>query len=629
MAANSSFELTSLDFDTNKTSLKNFLRSQSVFKDFDFEGSNINILLDILSYNTFQNSFYINMLANESFLDSAQLRDSIISHAKELNYLPRSNKSSRVEFEPFVIKTTTDVQSLRMPKGTIFSGVVKGVSYNFVTDTTYINNTPYYNSEEDNNWFYISERIVPEDGTPSYITDPFTAYEGVYQTDTFVMDYTIEDQRFILTDPSIDTDSVTVTVTEDGGARVFDYIFSTTLLDVKNTDPRFFMQPAAGGRYEVVFGDNIIGRRPKNDAVITIEYRVCSGIDGNGVKRFTLDTDVGGYSGGALAENVIVIAAAETPGGSYGGEYAESVAQIRYKAPRYFQTQERAVTVSDYEILLKNQFPEIGAVAVFGGETFDPPLFGKVYISVKIENVDGLPDAKKQEYLKFIAPRSPLAIDPVLITPEILYYKLVSTVNYNINVTSARPDQIRTLVTSAIVDFNDTNLEDFNAILRKSKLINAIDQADQSIVSNETDIQIFKKIVPFLDIDQNVTVKFGVPLFNKGPRLTDDHPISDIHAVTSSEFVYDGEKVVLEDDGDGNLIIVTQSTRLHRKKKTIGTVDYATGTLQIIGFNIESYDGNEVRIYGLPERDDIFVKGNNIFSIGLDELEIDVETVRE
>ena len=629
MAANSSLNLVSLDFDTAKSSFKNFLKSQDIFKDYDFEGSNINILLDVLSYNTFLNSFYLNMVASESFLDSAQMRDSVVSHAKELNYLPRSNKSARITLEPFNIYTNKELTSLVMPKGTRFSGITTGVSYNFVTDAVYINNTPIYDSVANVNIFSISARVTPEDGSPSYIENPFVVYQGNYQTDTFVADYSIENQKFVLTDSAIDTDSITVKVTENSGSTIYNYIYSSTLLGVKNSDAKFFLQPAENGKYEIIFGDDIIGRRPRSGAVITVEYRVTDGVKGNGVQTYTLDTNVAGYSGGEMQDIDKIVSSFDIAGGSYGGADAESIEQIRYKAPRYFQTQERAVTTSDYEILLQNAFPEIEAIAVFGGETFDPPLYGKVYVSVKLKDVDGLPDAKRQEYIKFLEPRSPLSIDAVFITPENLYYRLVSTVNYNINVTTARPDQIKSYVINAIKAFDATYLNDFNVTMRYSKLINAIDSADSSIVSNETKLEVYKTFVPFLGISQNITIRFGVPLLLTVPELGKTHPISDIHAISSTGFTYNGQNVTMEDDGDGILRIVAKSGTDHVFVKQIGTVDYQNGIVQIYDFNIDTYEGTELRIYGVPNSNDISVIGNNIFTLGLDELTVNVKTVRE
>jgi hypothetical protein len=630
MAANSSLELTSLDFDSTKTSLKNFLKAQSAFKDYDFEGSNINILLDVLSYNTFLNSFYLNMVASESFLDSAQLRDSIVSHAKELNYLPRSKKSSRITLDPFEIYLDATVTALVMPKGTRFSGTTQGVSRTFVTDANYVNNTPIYDPLKNHNVFTVSNREYDNIGGSS-IVDPFTIYQGIYQTDTYVIDYTLENQRFVMTDANIDTDSITVSVSENSGATTYDYVYTPTLLDIKSTDTKFFLQAADQGKYEVVFGDDIIGRRPRNGAVVTIEYRVSEGEMGNGVTVFNLDTDVGLTSGGVYMGASKLLAAAEYPGGSYNGADAESIEQIRFKAPRYFQTQERAITSTDYEILLRNAFPEIEAIAVFGGETLEPPLYGKVYVSVKLKDVEGLPDAKKLEYANFLAPRSPLSIDAVFIEPENLYYNITSTVNYNINITKDRPDQIRSAVYNTIVNYDLVNLRNFNVILRKSKLTSAIDAATPSIVSNETHIEIFKKIVPFLNVSQNIIIRFGVPLYARGPELGLIHPESDTHALTSSSFIVPNlGTVTLEDDGNGNVRLVRSDGRgNHIKVKDAGTIDYINGIIKLVDFYVESYSGTELRIYGVPDYDDISISGNNIMELGTDEININIKTVRE
>lgn len=629
MASNSSLDLVSLDFDTTKQNLKNYLKSQAIFKDFDFEGSNINVLLDVLAYNTFMNGFYLNMVASESFLDSAQLKDSIVSHAKELNYLPRSNKSAEITLEPFVIQLRSDAKTLYMPKGTRFSGISKGVSYNFVTDSTYINNTPIANTSANTSDFHVSSREYDSLGT-SYIVNPFVIYQGNYQTDTFVSDYSLENQRYVLSDSTVDTDSITVTVSENSGATVYTYTYSITLLGINSTDLKFFLQAAENGNYEVIFGDDIIGRRPRNGAVITVQYRTCAGDLGNGVLNFSLDTNVGSTSNSEIRGSIPkIVASSDIPGGSYGGAVAESIAQIRFKAPRYFQTQERAITPGDYQILLQNQFPEIGAIAVFGGETFDPPLFGKVYVSVKLKDVDGLPDAKKIEYAQFIKPRSPLSIDAIFISPENLYYKVVSKVNYNINVTSARPDQIKNQVSTVIQEFDTTYLQNFNVTLRKSRLLNSIDNADQSIISNDTNITVFKKFTPFLGVSQNWVIRLGVPLLSTIPTLTDTHPADRLHAISSSKFIYNGETCVLEDNGAGIVNIVSFVGTNHKFQKTVGTINYDTGAVYINDFNIDKFEGNEIRLYGLPREGDITSNGNNILELALDELEINVITVRQ
>ena len=628
MASNSSINLVSLDFDAIKSNLKTYMKSQDIFKDYDFEGSNINVLLDVLSYNTYLNSFYLNMVASESFLDSAQLKDSIYSHAKELNYLPRSNKSSQVVLEPFVLTLAAGATQLFMPKGTRFSGVAKGISYGFVTSSDYINNTPITNIDGSVS-FQISSRAYDQYGT-SYIVNPFTIYQGVYHTDTFVVDYSIESQKFVLTDNTVDTDSITVTVIEDSGAAQYDYIYSSTLLGVKSTDSKFFIQPADAGKYEIIFGDDIIGRRPKNTAIVKVQYRTTSGDAANGVTKFNLDTNVAAASGSTFHGNLPnIVSSVDIPGGSYGGVLAESVEQIRFKAPRYFQTQERAVTVSDYKILLQNKFPEISAIQVFGGETFDPPLYGKVFVSVKLMDIDGLPDSKKTEYANFIAERSPLSIDAVFTTPENLYYNVTSTVNYNINVTSQRPDEIKSKIISSIISYDATNFENFNVTLRKSKLQSVMDASDPSIISNDTQLKIFKKLVPFLGVSQNIVLRFGVPIINNLPTLFIPHDSTNIHAITSTNFTYHGQICHIEDDSDGIVRIVATVGGQDVLIGQIGSVDYDTGTITLNNFNIDSFVGNEIRIYCIPRYADISVVGNNILELATDEMNITVVSLRQ
>jgi hypothetical protein len=533
-----------------------------------------------------------------------------------------------VVLEPFVLTLAAGATQLFMPKGTRFSGVAKGISYGFVTSSDYINNTPITNIDGSVS-FQISSRAYDQYGT-SYIVNPFTIYQGVYQTDTFVVDYSIESQKFVLTDNTVDTDSITVTVIEDSGAAQYDYIYSSTLLGVKSTDSKFFIQPADAGKYEIIFGDDIIGRRPKNTAIVKVQYRTTSGDAANGVTKFNLDTNVAAASGSTFHGNLPnIVSSVDIPGGSYGGALTESVEQIRFKAPRYFQTQERAVTVSDYKILLQNKFPEISAIQVFGGETFDPPLYGKVFVSVKLMDIDGLPDSKKTEYANFIAERSPLSIDAVFTTPENLYYNVTSTVNYNINVTSQRPDEIKSKIISSIISYDATNFENFNVTLRKSKLQSVMDASDPSIISNDTQLKIFKKLVPFLGVSQNIVLRFGVPIINNLPTLFIPHDSTNIHAITSTNFTYHGQICHIEDDSDGIVRIVATVGGQDVLIGQIGSVDYDTGTITLNNFNIDSFVGNEIRIYCIPRYADISVVGNNILELATDEMNITVVSLRQ
>jgi len=596
--ANTSINLVDLDFASLKGSFKNYLRDQNQFKDYDFEGSNINILLDLLSYNSYKNAFYLNMLLSESFLDSAQLRNSILSHAKELNYLPRSARSSkakvRIEFE-----ATGESAPYIIQKGSPLTTLVKNESYTFTIPETIT--------------------VSSANTTYSFETDIF---EGTYIQDTYTYRQGIENQRFKLTNRNIDTESLTVSVFEDGNEVSDAYKLSTSLLDLDETSKVFFLQPTETGYFEVLFGDNNLGRRPKINSTIVMEYRTSSGELPNGAREFSVDFDPTG------SDELNFTPEVNTLENSRDGAEEESIESIRYMAPRHFQTQERAITASDYSIALKGQFPEINAVHAYGGEDLSPPQFGKVFIAVDITNVDGFPESKKIEYKNFIDRRSPFGIRPVFVDPEFSYLSVRSKVRYDVNVTSASRETLKSIIKNAIVDFNEEYLNDFNVILRNSKLETEIDDSDASIISSVTRTRIYKKINPRLGLSENFRINFGVPIIDTIPEKEDLHRATDVHALVSSLFIFNSEQVLLEDDGSGNVRIMKTDGFINEKIKNVGKIDYNTGQIEIDGLVVDSFQGSSIKLFVTPVDPDVVASQNSILTIEDDEIIIDLEEVR-
>lgn len=597
--ANTSINLVDLDFASLKGSFKNYLRDQNQFKDYDFEGSNINILLDLLSYNSYKNAFYLNMLLSESFLDSAQLRNSILSHAKELNYLPRSARSSkarvRIEFE-----ATGESAPYIIQKGSPLTTLVKNESYTFTIPETIT--------------------VSSANTTYSFETDIF---EGTYIQDTYTYRQGIENQRFKLTNRNIDTESLTVSVFEDGNEVSDAYKLSTSLLDLDETSKVFFLQPTETGYFEVLFGDNNLGRRPKINSTIVMEYRTSSGELPNGAREFSVDFDPTG------SDELNFTPEVNTLENSKDGAEEESIESIRYMAPRHFQTQERTITASDYSIALKGQFPEINAVHAYGGEDLTPPQFGKVFIAVDITNVDGFPESKKTEYKNFIDRRSPFGIRPVFVDPEFSYLSVRSKVRYDVNVTSASRETLKSIIKNAVVDFNEEYLNDFNVILRNSKLETEIDASDASIISSVTKTQIYKKINPRLGLSENFRLNFGVPIIDTIPEKEDLHRSTDVHALVSSLFIFNSEQVLLEDDGSGNIRVMKTDGFINEKIKNVGKIDYNTGQVEINGLVVDSFQGSSIKLYVTPVDPDVVASKNSILTIEDDEIIIDLEEVRK
>jgi hypothetical protein len=598
MAANSSIALTQLDFDSFKTSLKTYLTEQSEFQDYDFEGSNLSVLLDVLAYNTYQNAFYLNMVSNEMFLDSAKLRDSVISHAKELNYLPRSFTSAKADIRLTVTPTDPNKNSIVVPKGTAFISRVDDYSFTFTTTQNLV----------------VTNKI---DG--AFVSDTITIYEGNYLSDTYAINYA-NPLVFKINNKNVDISSIAVTVIEDNGSVNIEYSRATSLFGYDENSAVFFLQPGIGDLYEVVFGDGVVGRKPKNNAIVIIEYRASNGELPNGAFRFINSGRIDNEANVAITT---LKAAAD-------GAVAEDLNSIKFNAPRAFTTQERAVTAEDYQNLLKANFPEINAVTAYGGEDATPPQYGRIFVSVDLTEVDGLPKIKEDEYKRFLRSRSSVAMDPIFITPDYTYLKVDSIVKYNINLTGKNPEDLRTFVIDSILNYASTNLNSFSRTFRYSKLVQAIDATDNSIVSNETEINLVKYLTPVLNTSLNLTIDFKSPLTQEVPLLGDEHPIIDIHGVTSTPFTYTGiQNCVLEDNGDGIMRIVTPSGANHKKIIDIGTVDYDTGVVRLNNFNIQSYVGTSLKIYGEPRFRDITAIQNVILNVIEPDVNIIVEQIRE
>jgi len=593
--ANSSIALTSLDFDSYKESLKTFLRSQSQFADYDFEASNMSVFLDVLAFNTYQNAFYMNMIGNEMFLDSAQLRDSVISHAKELNYLPRSFKSAEATLDIRINSTNAEKKNITVPKGTGFVTRVGANTFLFTTNQNHVLTSA-------NSTFTGSIRV----------------YEGDYITDSYVSSDRAS-QRYFISNKQVDLESIKVVVIEDNGANTIDYTRATTLFDIDETAPVYFIQPGTNDRYEVLFGDGIIGRKPKNDSAVVIEYRISNGQLPNGARTFRVAESIDGEA------NVVI----STASSATGGEVYESIESIKFNAPRAFTTQERAVTAEDYENLLRLNYPEINAVSAFGGEDATPPQYGRIFISIDLNDVDGLPKIKEQQYVNFLRSRSTVSMDPIFISPDYTYMRVISAIKYNVNRTSLNPEDMRTLVLSAILNYADTSLNNFARIFRYSKFIKAIDDADPNIISNETEVQLAKYLSPSLNVNQKLLIDFKTPVSDDLPVIASEHPSGDQHAISSSPFVYNGIRCVLEDNGNGLLRIVTASGATHREMAVVGSVNYATGVVTVSNFNISGFDGTYFKVYARTNTKDIQSNKNVILNILESDVAITIEQVRE
>lgn len=599
--ANNSIDLVSLDFNTNLNSLRNYLRNNDQFKDYDYEGSNLKLLLELLSVNSAKTGFYQNMILNESFLDSAVLRNSALSRAKELNYLPSSAKSSRARIKVEFTASGENAPYI-IPKGALMTSLVKNDSYTFTIGETLT--------------------VASADNNYEFETDIF---EGYFLSDTYTFLPGIDScvQRFEIKNKNVDLDSLTVTVYEDGNQIGTMYRLSKTLLDLDGNSKVFFLQPSEHGYFEVIFGGGIHGRKPKGNSTIVLNYRISNGAEANGARIFTLDFDP--TASNELTGTSIVNTLQE----SRDGSDAESLESIKFNAPRHFQIQERAVNANDYRVILKKQFPEINAIHSYGGEDLDPPRYGKVFCAIDIKNVEGLPDSKKAQYTAFLKNRTTFGVKPVFVEPEFVYLQVNTKVRFNVNVTNASRESIKTFVRDSIVTFKDKNLDDFNVILRQSQLMCEIDEADPSIISSQTDILSYKKINPSLGVFQNFTLNFGAPFRTDFALKQDSHETNKIHTVASSPFTYNSEQASIDDDGDGNIRIMKITGKRHEKILNIGTVDYANGIITIKDLKVDAYLGSSIKIYVRMADPDVSASLNNILTIEDSEINIVLEEIRE
>lgn len=548
-----------LNVDAYKTSLKNFLKSQNQFADYDFEGSNLATLLALLSYNTFNDGFYLNMVGSEMFIDSAQLRESIVSHAKELNYTPRSRVSARTQV---VVQVTPNDNpaSITIP--------------------------PYYalrtTSQQSNTIRFITDQpiVINRDANNQYISDQFTVYEGYLVTEVFEVDnatidggFTTYGQRFNLQSANIDASSIVVSV----AASIADpnpvvYTRAHDLYGLDGDSAVYFVRGYKDNYYELEFGDGVLGKALQNGNIVTVKYRDTVGSEGNGSYTLTKTSSIDGYSSIAVS----------TVSRATGGAERESNESIKYNAVRHFQTQNRAIVESDYQVLIRNNFPEIEQVYVFGGEQIYQ--YGKVMIVLKPDNnLGSVTDATKTRIVEFLKTKN-IVPEPVILDPEYYYLNINSTVYYSLLSTSDRQAEIKSDIINAIDRLTDTYFADFNVDVYQSKITSTITNAHQAVVGADVDLSMIKRWSPQVGLLQNYTFTTDNPIISSSSGA---YTTSTTYGITTNQFqmIIDDqiETVVLRDNGVGEIFIyiVQSDATLDKYTPSIGTVDYATGKISI------------------------------------------------
>lgn len=491
MAANTALRVTELDFDSIKNNLKTFLRSQSQFQDFDFEGSGMNVLLDVLAYNTHYNAYYLNMIANEMFLDTSKLRESTVSHAKLINYIPESSHGAEAKVN---IRITPDeeenpqdqnyVTQLTLNKYSRFFGAsVDGINYPFVA----IN----------------ANTVNMVDGT--FLFSNVILKQGEVVTRQFLMSPSNTKRRFELGSANIDTSTLVVTVQQSSSNTDFaPYRLVEDVTEINKDSKVYFLEENENGNYSIYFGDNVLGKAITDGNIVTCTYLDTVGSIANRINAFSIiDAPLG------FDNNVSIT----TAGPSYSGSEKETIDQIRYRAPYYYTAQNRAVTVDDYETLIVKDYPNIDSVAIWGGEENDPPVYGKVYLSLKTKDNFFLSNLEKENIKdSLITNRNVLTVFPEIVDPIYKYILVRGRINFNSTITSLQSEQVKAFVTSAIEDYSDENLNRFDSVFQKAKMQNYIESSESSITSSDIDILLQKRIEITLNQSKNYVLDFGAPI---------------------------------------------------------------------------------------------------------------------
>ena len=488
MAANTTLTVTDLDFDSIKNNLKTFLRSQSQFQDFDFEGSGMSVLLDLLAYNTHYNAFYLNMIANEMFLDTSKLRQSTVSHAKLINYVPESSHGAEAKLNIRVTPSTSEDQntsSLTLDKYTrVFGGALDGVNYPFVVLDSYTVN-------KDGNSFLFSNVVIKQ---------------GEVVTRQFLMDPTNTKRRFEIPSENVDLNTVIVTVQESASStNTSVYNIAEDLTEITRDSKVYFIEENEDGNYRLYFGDDVIGKKPTNGNIINVTYIDTLGSIGNKISSFSMANTIGGL----YNDNVSV----SSTSSSYSGSEKETIEQVKYRAPYFYSAQNRAITTYDYETLITKDYPNIDSVAVWGGEDNVPVVYGKVFLSLKTKENFFLTNLEKENIKNtLIENRNVLTVIPEIIDPSYTYILVRGSAYYDSTLTQYTAAQIRSFVVASIEDYKTDYLGKFKSGFQKSVIQQYIQDSEKSITGSDIKVILQKRIPIALNQTKSYMVEFGVPI---------------------------------------------------------------------------------------------------------------------
>lgn len=572
-------QVANLDFEDIKVALKEYIRAQSDFTDYDFDGSVLSTLIDTLAYNTYYTAFNANLVVNELFIDSATLRDNVVAIAKQLGYRPKgiTSPTAYISFNVSYGAPTTDTELL-LKKGTGFI-------------SSFDNNIYQYITLED-----VTGQVVNNVAT----FDNVEVREGTQILNTFTVNTSLKSQRFVLDNSNIDTNTIRVKVFPSGSNFNESYLVADNILNVDSTSKIFFIEEIEDDRYEILLGDGVLGKKVDNGSRVEVSYITTSGPESNGVRTFVFSGVIenpNGVSPNAFSTSITNVSA------SSGGEDKESIKNIKTNAPKMYGTQDRAVTAQDYSAIIRKVYPSVSDIIIFGGEDQDPPEYGKVFIVLKPKDASFLTSLTKQEIIQDLKKYMVASVRPVIVDPSILYVELTSKVYYNSKVTDLKPAQIRDKTINSVQSYLDvSDIEKFNGKFRFSKLVGVIDDADPAINSNLTEVTMRKDFYPSL----NSTFYYEVCFQNAFDKDCEEPTLSSTGFRVTEYPTFD---VYLE-DRDSKIVLYRIDSVTGEKvvlDSNVGDIDYEKGELKMYALTIikGSFFDNRISVRVKPLLNDI------------------------
>jgi hypothetical protein len=586
MATTKKLQVTELDFDNIKNNFKTFLKGQSEFSDYDLEGSGMNVLMDLLAYNTHYLAYNLNMAVNESFLNRASLRSSVISHAKTLGYTPRSSRSP-VAYINIVVNDLNISQAV-LEKGTLFTTTVDEVEYTFVTISD-----------------YTAVRTL---GVLEFLNIPI--YEGTLVTTQYTVDTSNAEQRFLILSNKVDTETLKVTVQNSSSDTTTNsYILSKSISNIDSNSKIYFLNEVEDQTYEIFFGDGTFGSSIQNGNIVNMDYIVTNEDAANKASIFSIQGNISGTN------DITITTVSE----ALGGDVAESIDSIKRYAPLYLSTQNRAVTVNDYKTIIPKIYTNTSSIKVWGGEDNEIPNYGRVYIAIKPYSANSLTETQKNQLINLLKPYTIASTSQIIVDPEIVSLFMKVRFKYDEVGSTKTPDDISTLIKNSIKNYAVTDLEKFDSFLRYTNLTNIINSSDSFITSSSVKFNMSKSFTPIISAEKQYVINFYNPIFN--PHTGHES------IITSTKFTIEGytQNFYIDDDGAGNLRLyyILNDQKIYINNN-LGTVDYSSGKIIINSLIVTSTSNTDgsIRLIAVPNDTDIYSVRQQILTVDMLNIEV-------